>query len=206
MGKVKIFTSRRDFMPRHSALQTIRDEHASLAAMLQSMRLMVKKGPSDDRRQFFDVLRGMLFYIDEFPERLHHPKESNLLFPKVVKLAPKAMGAVDKLERDHMRSEKAVRELQHLLLSWELLGPGRRGAFEEALSQYIDSYLAHMNLEENVILPEAERCFSEEDWQLLDAAFAENTDSLTGHYPPAQEFEKLFSLIITRAPSPIGLG
>jgi hemerythrin-like domain-containing protein len=206
MGKVKIFTSRRDFMPRHSALQTIRDEHASLAAMLQSMRLMVKKGPSDDRRQFFDVLRGMLFYIDEFPERLHHPKESNLLFPKVVKLAPKAMGAVDKLERDHMRSEKAVRELQHLLLSWELLGPGRRGAFVEALSQYIDSYLAHMNLEENVILPEAERCFSEEDWQLLDAAFAENADPLTGHYPPAQEFEKLFSLIITRAPSPIGLG
>ncbi len=193
-------------MPRHSALQTIRDEHASLAAMLQSMRLMLKKGPSDDRRQFFDVLRGMLFYIDEFPERLHHPKESNLLFPKVVKLAPKAMGAVDKLERDHMRSEKAVRELQHLLLSWELLGPGRRGAFEEALSQYIDSYLAHMNLEENVILPEAERCFSEEDWQLLDAAFAENADPLTGHYPPAQEFEKLFSLIITRAPSPIGLG
>jgi hemerythrin-like domain-containing protein len=105
-----------------------------------------------------------------------------------------------------MRSEKAVRELQHLLLSWELLGPGRRGAFEEALSQYIDSYLAHMNLEENVILPEAERCFSEEDWQLLDAAFAENADPLTGHYPPAQEFEKLFSLIITRAPSPIGLG
>jgi hemerythrin-like domain-containing protein len=206
MGKVKIFTSPRDFMPRHSALQTIRDEHASLAAMLQSMRLMLKKGPSDDRRQFFDVLRGMLFYIDEFPERLHHPKESNLLFPKVVKLAPKAMGAVDKLERDHMRSEKAVRELQHLLLSWELLGPGRRGAFEEALSQYIDSYLAHMNLEENVILPEAERCFSEEDWQLLDAAFAENADPLTGHYPPAQEFEKLFSLIITRAPSPIGLG
>jgi hemerythrin-like domain-containing protein len=206
MGKVKIFTSPRDFMPRHSALQTIRDEHASLAAMLQSMRLMLKKGPSDDRRQFFDVLRGMLFYIDEFPERLHHPKESNLLFPKVVKLAPKAMGAVDKLERDHMRSEKAVRELQHLLLSWELLGPGRRGAFEEALSQYIDSYLAHMNLEENVILPEAERCFSEEDWQLLDAAFAENADPLTGHYPPAQEFEKLFSLIITRAPSPIGFG
>lgn len=193
-------------MPRHSALQTIRDEHASLAAMLQSMRLMLKKGPSDDRRQFFDVLRGMLFYIDEFPERLHHPKESNLLFPKVMKLAPKAMGAVDKLERDHMRSEKVVRELQHLLLSWELLGPGRRGAFEDALSQYIDSYLAHMNLEENVILPEAERCFSEEDWQLLDAAFAENADPLTGHYPPAQEFEKLFSLIITRAPSPIGLG
>ena len=193
-------------MQRHSALQTIRDEHASVAAMLQSMRLMVEKGPSDDHRQFFNVLRAMLFYIDEFPERLHHPKESNLLFPKVVKLAPKTMGAVDKLERDHMRSEKAARDLQHMLLAWELLGPGRRAAFEEAMGQYIDAYLEHMNLEENVILPEAERCFSEEDWKLLDAAFAENADPLTGQYRPTETYEKLFTLIVTRAPSPIGLG
>ena len=193
-------------MQRHSALQTIRDEHASLAAMLQSMRLMVEKGPSDDHRQFFNVLRAMLFYIDEFPERLHHPKESNLLFPKVVKLAPKTMGAVDKLERDHMRSEKAARDLQHMLLAWELLGPGRRAAFEEAMGQYIDAYLEHMNLEENVILPEAERCFSEEDWKLLDAAFAENADPLTGQYRPTETYEKLFTLIVTRASSPIGLG
>ena len=193
-------------MQRHSAFQTIRDEHASLAAMLQSMRLMVEKGPSDDHRQFFNVLRAMLFYIDEFPERLHHPKESNLLFPKVVKLAPKTMGAVDKLERDHMRSEKAARDLQHMLLAWELLGPGRRAAFEEAMGQYIDAYLEHMNLEENVILPEAERCFSEEDWKLLDAAFAENADPLTGQYRPTETYEKLFTLIVTRAPSPIGLG
>lgn len=193
-------------MPRHSALQTIRDEHASLAAMLQSMRLMVQKGPSDERRKFFDVLRAMLFYIDEFPERLHHPKESNLLFPKVVKLAPKVMGAVDKLERDHMRSKKAARDLQHLLLAWELLGPSRRSVFEEAIGQYIDAYLEHMNLEENVILPEAERCFSEEDWRLLNEAFAENADPLTGQYQPTEAYEKLFSLIVTRAPSPIGLG
>jgi hemerythrin-like domain-containing protein len=193
-------------MRGHNALQTIRDEHASLAAMLQSMRLMVDKGPSDNRRQFFDVLRGMLFYIDEFPERLHHPKESNLLFPKLAKLAPAVMGAIDKLERDHMRSEKAARDLQHLLLSWELLGSGRRAAFEEAIGQYIDAYLEHMQLEESVILPEAERCFSEEDWRALDAAFAENADPLTGHYPPTEAYEKLFSLIVTRAPSPIGLG
>ena len=193
-------------MPRHSALQIIRDEHASLAAMLHSMRMMVQRGPADDRRHFFEVVRAMLFYIDEFPERLHHPKESNLLFPKVVKLAPKVIGAVDKLERDHMRSEKAARDLQHLLIAWELLGPSRRTAFEEAVGQYIDAYLAHMNLEENVILPEAERCFSEEDWQLLDAAFAENADPLTGQYRPTETYEKLFSLIVTRAPSPIGLG
>lgn len=193
-------------MTQHSSLQTIRDEHASLAAMLQSMRMMIERGPSDDRRNFFDVVRAMLFYIDEFPERLHHPKESNLLFPKVVKAAPQVMGAIDKLERDHMYSEKAARDLQHLLMCWELLGSTRRQGFEDAFKKYVNFYLEHMHLEESVILPEAERCLTEEDWLLLDKAFAENADPLTGHYPPTKEYEKLFSLIVSRAPSPIGLG
>jgi hypothetical protein len=36
----------------------------------------------------FDVLRAMLFYIDEFPERLHHTKESELLFPSCANARP----------------------------------------------------------------------------------------------------------------------
>jgi hemerythrin-like domain-containing protein len=142
---------------KHTSLQIIRDEHASLAAMLQSMRMMVDRGPADNAENFFDVMRAMLFYIDEFPERLHHPKESNLLFPRVAKAVPHVMGTVDRLERDHMHSEKSVRDVQHLLLSWELLGDSRRQAFTDAFKQYVDAYLEHMRLEEEVILPEAEK-------------------------------------------------
>jgi len=186
-------------------LKIIRDEHASLAAMLQSMRMLVDKGPGESRRQFFEVLRAMLFYIDEYPERLHHPKESNLLFPKVIRVSKKVMGAIDKLERDHQYSEKAARELQHLLLAWELLGPSRREAFGQAFKKYMDFYLEHMHLEESVILPEAEVVLSEADWTEMDAAFEKNADPLTGNYPPPAEFEQLFSLIVQRAPAPIGL-
>ena len=193
-------------MAQPRSLQIIRDEHASLAAMLQSMRMLVEKGPGDGRKTFFDVVRAMLFYIDEYPERLHHPKESNLLFPKVVKASPKVLGAIDRLERDHMYSEKAARELQHLLLSWELLGASRRAAFEEAFNQYVDFYLDHMRLEEEVILPEAEKALSAQEWAEVDTAFEQNADPLTGNYPPKAEYENLFSLIVQRAPAPIGLG
>lgn len=189
-----------------STLKIIRDEHSSLAAMLQSMRMLVAKGPDESRRQFFDVLRAMLFYIDEYPERLHHPKESNLLFPKVIRASKKVMGAIDKLERDHQYSEKAARELQHQLLAWELLGPSRREAFEESFSKYVDFYLEHMHLEESVILPEAEAVLTEADWAEMDAQFEKNADPLTGNYPPTAEYEQLFSLIVQRAPAPIGLG
>ncbi|MEN9887105.1 MAG: hypothetical protein RL758_1683, partial [Pseudomonadota bacterium] len=105
-----------------------------------------------------------------------------------------------------MYSEKAARELQHLLLSWELLGPTRRQAFEDAFKRYVDFYLDHMNLEESVILPEAEKTLGEADWHALDAAFAENQDPLTGQYAPTAEYEQLFSTIVSRAPAPIGLG
>ena len=124
------------------SLHIIRDEHASLAAMLHAMLQLVERGPLEDAQNFFEVMRAMLFYIDEFPERLHHPKESNLLFPKLVKRAPEVMGAIDRLERDHIRSEKAARDLLHLLIAWELLGNTRRADFVAAFPS-LDDAKAH---------------------------------------------------------------
>lgn len=191
---------------KHSSLQIIRDEHSSLAAMLRSMLMMVERGPSDNPERFFDVLRAMLFYIDEFPERLHHPKESDLLFPRVVRAAPAVMPTVEKLEHDHMSGEKSVRELQHALLAWELMGEPRRSAFTEQCKRYVSFYLEHMRLEETVILPEAQRVLTEAEWKELDAAFEKNCDPLTGKYPPDPAYDRLFTRIVMEAPAPIGLG
>lgn len=191
---------------KHSSLQIIRDEHSSLAAMLRSMLMMVERGPAEKPLQFFDILRAMLFYIDEFPERLHHPKESDLLFPRVVRAVPSLMDVVARLEHDHVNGEKTVRELQHLLLAWELLGEARKPAFVEQCKRYVDFYLEHMRLEETVILPEAEKRLTDADWKELDAAFEKNCDPLSGKYPPDPAYVSLFTRIVTKTPAPIGLG
>ena len=190
----------------HESIRIIHDEHAALAAMLQSLRMMVKRGPVNEPENFFDVLRAMLFYIDEYPERLHHTKETELLFPPVVRKAPHLQALIERLDQDHAHGESAVRELQHLLLAWELLGEPRRAVFEQAVGRYIDFYLEHMRQEETVIMPEAEKALSEADWAALDAAFATNCDPLTGKYPRDPVYDRLFTRIVMRAPSPIGLG
>ena len=190
----------------HESIRIIHDEHAALAAMLRSIGMMVERGPGNEPESFFDVLRAMLFYIDEFPERLHHPKESELLFPRVARLAPETTEAIDRLENDHVKGESAVRELQHLLLAWELVGESRRVAFEKAAKQYLAFYLEHMRLEETVILPAAQKVLSDTDWKELDAAFATNCDPLTGKYPRDPVYDRLFTRIVSRAPAPIGLG
>ena len=194
----------------HDSLRIIREEHLSLSAMLQSLLQLVRRGPLHDGRDesamFFDVLRAMLFYIDEFPERHHHPKESQLLFPRVASVAPHVRPTIDRLDRDHLEGESRVRGLMHLLLAWELLGDARRQAFVDAVTAYIDFYLEHMRLEEAVVLPEAERHLDEDDWRALDAAFASNSDPLNERIPRDPQFDRLFTRIVMRAPAPVGLG
>ena len=189
----------------HTSLKTIRDEHAALASVLRSLEMMVKRGPGDAPEVFFDVMRAMLFYIDEFPERLHHPKESALLFPRVVRLAPETMDTVVRLEKDHTAGESSVRELQHLLLGWELMGEVRQKLFEDAARRYVSFYLEHMRVEEEVILPVAERLFNAADWKALDESFAANRDPL-GNGPRDPAYDRLFTRIVVRTPAPIGLG
>lgn len=197
-------------MDRHLCIQIIRHEHAALAAMLRSLWLMIKRGPDSSQingeRDFFDVVRAMLFYVDEFPERLHHPKETELLFPRVAERAPQIAATIERLDRDHHQGESSVRELQHQLLGWELLGDSRREAFETAALRYVDFYLEHMRLEEAVVLPEAIRTLDAADWRELDAAFAENQDPLATRLPGDPQYQRLFTRIVTRAPAPIGLG
>jgi hemerythrin-like domain-containing protein len=190
----------------HESIQIIRDEHTTLAAMLRSFGMMVERGCDDAPESYFDVMRAMLFYIDEFPERLHHPKESELLFPRVARLAPETLELIARLDQDHANGESAVRELQHLLLAWELLGDSRRAAFVAAAKRYLAFYLEHMRLEETVILPAALRVLNDADWRELDTAFATNCDPLTGKYPRDPAYDRLFTRIVTRAPAPIGLG
>lgn len=193
-------------MTTPSSLKIIRDEHSTLAAMLKSTRMLVERGPQDDPRGFFDVLRAMLFYIEEFPERLHHPKETDLLFPRVAAAAPETVAAITRLDHDHEYTEKAVRDLLHLLVAWEMMGESRREAFTQTFKRYVDLYLAHMRMEEEEVLPAAVKYLTSEDWQALDAAFEANRDTMTKAQSPDQAYDELFSRIVRAAPAPIGLG
>lgn len=189
----------------HTALRIIHDEHAALAAMLRSILLLLQQHRRQGTLPDFTTLRAMLFYVDEYPEKRHHVKESELLFPKLRARTTEAAEVLDRLDQDHHRGERAIRDLEHALLGFEMLGEARREAFEQAAQQYADFYFQHMTLEETQILPLAERVLSAQDWAELDAAFAANRDPLTGH-EPEDDYRALFTRIVNTLPAPLGLG
>jgi len=190
---------------RHLTLDVIHEEHQALAAMLRSLLMLLTHARHAGTAPDFSVLRAMLFYVDEFPERLHHTKESQLLFPLLRQRAPELGPVLDRLDAEHSRGEAAIRELEHTLLAYEVMGDSRRAAFQAAAERYVGFYLEHMALEEAELLPAARRVFSADDWVALDAAFASNRDPLAGHEAPA-DYQPLFSKIVMRAPAPVGLG
>ena len=189
-----------------SSLRTMHDEHAALAAVLKSLQLLQQRGPGANPQAFFDAMRAMLFYIDEFAERQHHPKESEWLFPRVAARCAEAALAIERLDHDHEGGEAAVRELQHLLLAWELLGEARRRAFADALVRYVDFYLEHMRLEEAVVLPTALAYLQAHEWEAINRAFSTNDLLLTPGVQRDPAFDALYARIVNSAPSPIGLG
>ena len=189
----------------HLAASIIHEEHAAVAAVLRSLLAMIRQGPGNGAERFFDVLRAMLFYIDEFPEQRHHPKESKLLFPKLARAHPELMPVIHQLESDHLAGEGKVRELQHQLLAWELIGESRRAAFEQQAQQYVDFYLKHMRTEETELMPAAEKGLSADDWAELDAAFEADRDPLAGGARD-RHYDRLFTRIVLTAPAPIGVG
>jgi hemerythrin-like domain-containing protein len=194
----------------HPSITIIRAEHSALSAMLRSIRMLLAEHRRRNTLPDFSVLRAMLFYVDEFPERLHHTKETELLFPKLRAHSAEINEVLDKLDRDHAHGENAIRNLEHELLGFEMMGdteqgPRRRQRFEKAMDSYIDFYLEHMRIEETVVLPMAERMLNATEWLELDTAFQMNRDPLAGNEADGV-YRPLFQKILMNIPAPIGLG
>ena len=189
----------------HVATRIIREEHAALSAMLRSIQMLLRQYRMEGIAPDFGALRAMLFYIDEFPEKRHHRKESDLLLPKMRARTPVSRELLDRLDDDHASGERKIRNVEHALPAYEVMGEARRAAFEEAVARYADFYIEHMALEEREILPLAERVLTANDWSELDDAFLANRDPFAGPAPDA-EYTALFTRIVNALPAPLGLG
>lgn len=186
------------------AIRILKDEHRSISAVLLGLKHLAQLAQDPQVRPRFQVFRSMLRYIDEYPERLHHPKEDEHLFARLVLRAPQTSALVDDLKAEHLKGAQLVRDLERSLLFFEEGWPRGSREFLAAVDAYADFHWNHMSKEENELLPLAERYLSEEDWRAIGAAFAANRDPVAG--VEERDFQKLFSRIANLAPAPVGLG
>ena len=187
-----------------SAPNVIRDEHRSIAAVLSALKQLARAAEDPAVKPEFEVFHAMIYYIDQFPERLHHPKEDRVLFPRILKREPRARRLIDDLRAEHVLGAQLIRDLEQSLIGLEVGGPGGAQAFSIAVDAYADFHWKHMRREEKELLPLAERVLTKADWDEIDAEFTGNHDPIADLRE--QDFDRLFSRIVSLAPAPVGVG
>lgn len=186
------------------AISILKSEHRSISAVLHGLKELARMAQDATVRPRFQVLRSMLRYIDEYPERLHHPKEDEHLFARVAARAPEAKKLIDELKAEHEQGAGLIRELERSLLFFEEGWPAGGREFQQAVEAYAEFHWKHMRKEERELLPIAERVLTAGDWRAIERAFAANVDPVAELQE--RDYERLFSRIANLAPAPIGLG
>lgn len=186
------------------ALTIIRDEHRALASVLKGLQYLVEQIRSGQSRPDFGLMKAILAYIDHYPDRLHHPKEDQYLFPALRARAPAAGAIIDELERQHHDGPGTIGRVVQALHAYES-DAGTIEALKSVVDAYADFQWAHMRKEEQEILPLAEASLTGEDWARIDAAFGSNADPLVG-VERQQEYRELFRRVVNLMPAPLGLG
>ena len=182
-----------------AAIRIIRDEHLAIASVLYGLRTAVRRiasGAAPDLR----LLDALLGYVEQFPERLHHPKESGTLFPAVLARCPQAQGLVDLLDAEHALGASLIEALR---TTFSRFANGDHAAFSAlatAVDEYADFHWRHMEREEDRLLPLAQTHLTAQDWDRVGAAFRANDNPLEG-IRPRQQAEILYRRILSLARS-----
>ena len=188
-----------------TALNIIRDEHRSIAAVLHGMQHLVREIRERGARIDVKVFRAMLYYLDTFTERMHHPKEDRYLFDPLRRRGAGPDSLIAELEREHADGENSLRRVEQYLIRYEEGGEKEFPEFAAEVDRFVEGYWEHMRKEEEHVFPLAEKLLSAGDWAALDRAFNVNVDPLAADRNE-RDFRKLFSRIVNLAPPPIGVG
>ena len=189
----------------NAALSVIHEEHRSLAAVVQGLRYIARESLVKNTLPDFGVLRAMVFYLDEFPEKLHHPKEDSYLFARLRVRTHEADSVIDELTQHHAAGGQRVRDLKLALDRLEGGAVNGLKEFSETVAVFAEAMLDHIAREEQTLIPLACKHLSPADWVEIGAAFAENGDP---RFDSTEDIEcrDLFSRILRLARPMNGAG
>jgi hemerythrin-like domain-containing protein len=187
------------------ALDIIRTEHRSLAAVLHALQFLARNIKDLGAAPDYGLLRLMVDYIESFHQRFHHPKEDEYLFSAIRKRSHEGDRMLADLEAQHAEGDGWLQNLREAVNQLQASAGRATDEFAKAVDTYADFHWRHMRQEEDELMPLAERVLKPEDWREIDAAFGNNDDPVFGK-APQEKYAALFKLILSQSPPPVGYG
>lgn len=190
--------SETDMDAREKAMATIRAEHIALGTVVQVLRDLLARIAAQRMEADFALLSAALYYIDEFPEQVHHSKEDEHIFRAIRGRSARFNAVLDELQSEHVRSAQMVTLLQCALVRYQGGAPDGLERLRAAVEAYSAMLEEHMRKEEE-LLAEAGDSLTADDWSEIAVAFAANEDPLLGSRHRG-EFRRLHARIVNLLP------
>jgi hemerythrin-like domain-containing protein len=128
-----------------------------------------------------DIVLKLLDFVRTFADACHHAKEEKRLFVKMNERGmPLNAGPLAVMLREHEEGRRMVRSAADAL---PLAARGDKRALQalkEGLAGYVDLLRAHIDKEDNILYPMADKLFTPDDQKALAEAFARVEAEETG--------------------------
>ncbi|SCA56022.1 conserved hypothetical protein [Candidatus Terasakiella magnetica] len=126
-----------------------------------------------------ELLDDIVTYIREFPNKIHHPKEENFLFKAMRERSEETHEVLDHLYEEHEREYEMIEYFSKALADYKVNPRKEAKVFAQIAIEYAEFLEGHIRYENSNAFPLANAVLTEEDWEKIDVAFADNKDPIS---------------------------
>ncbi len=152
--------------------ESLKAEHDVILHVIDSIEreaAQVEAG-GDVRHEFF---ADAIAFVREFADGVHHQKEEKILFPRMVEAGvPKEGGPIGVMLYEHDEGRAHIRAMNAALPQAAGDGEARRVLIREARG-YVSLLRAHIEKENMILFPMADRVFDQAEKSAIREAFTE---------------------------------
>jgi hemerythrin-like domain-containing protein len=171
-------------------LSTIHKDHVNITNLLRLLEEKVKL-LENDQGVDYRLMKAIITYLRNYSDKYHHPME-DMIYEYYLKYRLVSDEVSNRLSLEHKLVKEITIELDELLDMILLDAVVPKEQCIEKLNNFIKLQMAHMDYEEQEVLPKIEASLTEKDWQILEQQWQHE-----GHIDPlfgdkvADEYKKL---------------
>jgi len=160
--------------------QVMSDEHQLILRMITLVEKnteMMEQGKFRNWQFFLDAVD----FIRNYADRFHHAKEENVLFVELVKNGmPEKQSPIEAMQMEHEQGRTFVRSLEEAAQKALSGEPGQIPLIAENAKGYAELLRGHIDKEDTILYPLAERVLPEEVRERMLTAYDQAEEQTPG--------------------------
>lgn len=171
------------------AIEDLMHEHESITHAFQILDRMIDRF-HDAGAMTREDAQSFMAFLKEFADKCHHGKEETILFPELANAGiPVQGGPIGVMLAEHDEGRRLIAEMEESTGQEPDLAK-----FISSARQYMNLMRTHIQKENNVLFPMADRALDANTLDRLYEAFEEHEEKVIGHGRHEQLHELLESL------------